>query len=304
MRIAVIDLGTNTFNLLIADVNHKGIEFIYKAKMPSKLGEEGINENIIHKDAFTRAINIIKEYKKIIDKHHIDKLYAIATSAVRSAENGTEFVAKIAEVTGVNVEIISGEKEAQLIYGGVHKTMSKEDSDYLVLDIGGGSTEFILVENNEMKSVKSFDLGMARLIEKFKPSEPITNLEISDIEAFLKKELKDFFEEVKLHHIETLIGSSGSFDTILSMVAHKFYKPGHFKKKLSSEFEIEHFDYLYELMIKSNLKERCEIPGMDLIRVEMMVLAMVFTNLVIKELGIKKLMQSRYALKEGLLFSL
>jgi len=304
MRIAVIDLGTNTFNLLIADVNDKNIEFIYKAKMPSKLGEEGINNNLIHEDAFARAINIIKEYKKIIDKHHIHKLYAVATSAVRSADNSHAFVSEIAEATGVNVEVISGEKEAQLIYGGVHKTVSEEDSSYLILDIGGGSTEFILVKDNDVKSVKSFDLGMARLIEKFKPSEPITKMEISDIEAFLKLELNDFFEEVKKQNVQTLIGSSGSFDTILSMVAHKFFKPGHFKKKLSSEFDREHFDYLYELMIKSNLKERCEIPGMDLIRVEMMVLAMVFTNLVIKELEIKKLMQSRYALKEGLLFSL
>lgn len=304
MRTAVIDLGTNTFNLLIADINGQGVEFIYKAKMSSKLGEEGINNSKLHEDACDRGVTILREYKKIIEKHGVDNVHAIATSAIRSASNGGAFIEKIAEKTGINVNVISGEQEAELIYKGVDRTISSQEDNYLILDIGGGSTEFILVENNQVKSLNSFQLGMARLIDRFNPSEPITNDEIWKIEAFLKEELKDFFEEIKPYNIKTLIGSSGSFDTLLSMIAHTFFKPGHFKKKLSSEFEREHFNYLYNVIIQTNLVERRGIPGMDLVRVEMMVLAMVFTNFVIRELGLTKLMQSRYSLKEGLLFSL
>jgi len=303
MRTAVIDLGTNTFNLLIADVIGKEVEFVYKAKMPSKLGEDGINSSRIHEDAFARGLNILREYKKIIDKHSVDSVHAIATSAVRSASNGDEFIKNIADKTGIEVQLITGEQEAKLIYKGVKESISDEEN-YLILDIGGGSTEFILVVDNQIKELKSFKLGMARLMEKFQPSEPITKHEIWAIESYLQYELKEFLDEIKKANVKILIGSSGSFDTILSMVAHNFFKPGHFKKKLSSEFEREHFSYLYKVLIQTNLKERREMPGMDLVRVEMMVLAVVFTNFIIRELGITKLMQSRYSLKEGLLFSL
>ncbi len=304
MRTAVIDLGTNTFNLLIADISGSNIDFVYKAKMPSKLGEEGINDSILHEEACSRGVRILKEYKKIIEKHGVDNVHAIATSAVRSAKNQDFFIQNIQEKTGIKVNVISGEKEAELIYKGVSRTLSNEDNNYLILDIGGGSTEFILIKDNNLKILKSFPLGMARLIDKFKPSEPITNEEIWNIESFLKLELGDFLKEIKSHNIKTLIGSSGSFDTILSMIAHHFFKPGHFKKSLSNEFEREHFSYLYKILIQTNLKERRDMPGMDLIRVEMMVLAVIFTNFIIRELGIIKLMQSRYSLKEGLLFSL
>jgi len=303
MRTAVIDLGTNTFNLLIADINGANVEFVYKAKMPSKLGEDGINKSVLHEDACSRGVRILKEYKNIIEKHGVEQVHAIATSAVRSAKNKDEFIKNIAEKTGIQVEVISGQQEAELIYKGVNRTL-KDENLYLILDIGGGSTEFILIENNQIKTLRSFPLGMARLIDKFKPSEPITNQEIWNIESFLKLELNDFLKEIKSFNVKTLVGSSGSFDTILSMIAHQFFKPGYFKKNLSNEFEREHFNYLYQVLIQTNLKERREMPGMDLIRVEMMVLAVVFINFIIRELGLVKLMQSRYSLKEGLLFSL
>jgi len=304
MRTAVIDLGTNTFNLLIADINGAEIDFVYKAKMPSKLGEDGINDSILHEDACSRGVKILREYKKIIEKHGVEEVHAIATSAVRSANNKDLFIKNIAEKTGIHVNVISGQEEAELIYKGVNRTLNDNEGNYLILDIGGGSTEFILIENNQLKTLKSFPLGMARLMDKFKPSEPITNQEIWSIESYLKLELGDFLKEIKSSNIKTLVGSSGSFDTILSMIAHQFYKAGHFRKNLSNEFEREHFNYLYQVLIQTNLKERREMPGMDLIRVEMMVLAVIFTNFIIRELGLVKLMQSRYSLKEGLLFTL
>lgn len=304
MRRAIIDLGTNTFNLLIANVIDSEIEFVYKAKMPSKLGQDGINDNFIHEDACQRGLKILKEYKKIIDKHNVNTIDAVATSAIRSAKNGKVFVDKIAQETGIEVKIISGENEAELIFKGVKESVLNIKDTYLILDIGGGSTEFILVQNNQIKYLNSFNLGMARLMDKFQPSDPITANEILDIENYLEKALKDFFDEIKAFNVKTLIGSSGSFDTLLSMVSHCFFHPGVFKKNLSSEIDNKHFNHLYNVIIKSNLVERRAIPGMDLVRVEMMVLAMIFTNFIIRKMGINKLMQSRYALKEGLLFSM
>jgi exopolyphosphatase/guanosine-5'-triphosphate,3'-diphosphate pyrophosphatase len=304
MRKAIIDLGTNTFNLLIANIEGGKVEFVYKAKMPSKLGEDGINNFIIHEDACSRGIRILKEYKKIIDKHGVETVHAIATSAVRTASNGQEFVDKIADATGIHVDVISGEREAELIYKGVHESYQEENANYLILDIGGGSTEFILVENNKVSELRSFKLGMARLMEKFQPSDPMTQEEIENIKLYLKEELGDFFKILKAKDFDTLIGSSGSFDTILSMIAHEYFKPGYFKKKLSSSIDKVHFIHMHDLIVNSTLSERREMPGMDLIRVEMMSLAMIFTKFVFDELQINHLVQSKYALKEGLLFSL
>ncbi|MBN2669579.1 MAG: hypothetical protein JXR60_10155 [Bacteroidales bacterium] len=304
MRKAIIDLGTNTFNLLIANVENDGVEFLYKAKMPSKLGEDGINRLMIHEDACNRGLQILKEYKKIIEKHGVESVHAIATSAVRTAKNGAQFVEKIYENTGIEVEVISGEKEAELIFQGVRHSFHGENQPYLILDIGGGSTEFILVENEQITELKSFSLGMARLMERFHPSDPITSDELLAINAFLESELSAFFEHIRIKNVKLLVGSSGSFDTLLSMVAAKFFKPGFFKKNLSSEISIDHFNAICNQLIASTIVERRLMPGMDLIRVEMMVLATIFTQFVIKNLQMDRLIQSKYALKEGLLFSL
>src|SRR5665213_2071248 len=119
-RVAVIDLGTNIFNLLIAEVNtDKTYQRIIQNKIVVKLGEGCINEGFIAPAPFDRGIDALKTYSKLIKKHKVEKVYAFATSAVRGASNGLEFVAKAKEETNIDVQLISGDKEAELIYYGV-----------------------------------------------------------------------------------------------------------------------------------------------------------------------------------------
>ncbi len=304
MRYAIIDLGTNTFNLLIAEELAGKVEFLYKAKMASKLGENGINTNQIHADACQRGIQILKTYKQIIDKHQVTTVRAIATSAIRTAANGQKFVDKIADETGYRVDVISGEREAELICAGVLKTGIRPNEPYVILDIGGGSNEFIVVENGQMTKLNSFPLGMARLLEKFQPSDPITLTEIQTIETYLHQELDGFISELKIKGINTLVGSSGSFDTLLSLIANKFYSASEFKSSLFTEINLSELEQITNSLIESTLAERHKMPGMDLIRVEMMVLAILFTRFVINALSVSQLFQVKYALKEGVLFSM
>jgi len=304
MRYAIIDLGTNTFNLLIAEESAGKVEFLYKAKMASKLGENGINKNQIHADACQRGIQILKTYKQIIDKHQVTTVRAIATSAIRTASNGRKFIDKIASETGYRVDVISGEREAELICTGVLKTGIQPNEPYVILDIGGGSNEFIVVENGQMTKLKSFPLGMARLLEQFQPSDPITSTEIQTIETYLHQELDGFISELKTKGVKTLVGSSGSFDTLLSLIANKFYNASEFKSRLFTEINLSEFDQITNSLIESTLAERHKMPGMDLIRVEMMVLAILFTRFVVSELNVSQLFQVKYALKEGVLFSM
>jgi len=123
MRIAAIDLGTNTFNLLVADADAKNFREIYRDKKAVKLGQHGITQHKIPDDAIVRGISAIKEYIKIITPPGIDKILAVATSAVRSTENGVAFTKTLNNEFGLDIRIIDGDKEAELIYYGIRKAV-------------------------------------------------------------------------------------------------------------------------------------------------------------------------------------
>src|SRR4051812_26505417 len=178
MKIAIIDLGTNTFNLLVVEVSERGFKEIYGTKLSVKLGEGGINKNYITAKAFERGIDALKKYKKTIRRYKAERVVALATSAIREASNGDKFINRVKVETGISIKKISGNEEAGLIYLGVRKAVKMSDKKSLIMDIGGGSTEFIIADERKIYWKKSFLLGAARLLEKFNPSDPITNLQV------------------------------------------------------------------------------------------------------------------------------
>src|ERR1035437_880171 len=172
MKIAIIDLGTNTFNIFIAEIlPDKTFQKLYKSKISVKLGEGGINKNHIEEKPFTRGIRALKKHKRTIERLGAEKILAFATAAIRGATNGKDFILAAKKMTGIDVHIISGEREAELIYYGVRSAVKMNHMPSLIMDIGGGSTEFIIANKNEIFWKQSFLLGVARLIEKFKPSD-------------------------------------------------------------------------------------------------------------------------------------
>ena len=226
-RIAIIDLGTNTFNLLIAGIKvAPNYETVYQTKVSVKLGEGGIDKGFITSTAFQRGVDALKKYKEIIDGYNVLKVIAIATSAIRGASNGNEFVKVIKEECGIEIQTISGDKEAEYIYWGVREALKMDDvNPSLIIDIGGGSTEFIIANNKEIYWKQSFLLGAARLLEMFKPSNPITDEEVDLIIKYFKEELKPLFDAVKKYPIRELIGSSGSFDSLAELISIRYYTP-------------------------------------------------------------------------------
>ncbi|MCC6689956.1 MAG: phosphatase, partial [Bacteroidia bacterium] len=162
MLVAVIDLGTNTFNLLIAELLAAGkYRILYNTKLPVKLGKGGINKNQLLPDAMERGINALNDYKNIIAQYNVAKTYAFATSAMREATNSNEFIKRIHEL-GISVDVISGDREAELIYKGVRLAIDIGEQHVVVMDIGGGSTEFIIANNKQILWKKSFLLGVSR----------------------------------------------------------------------------------------------------------------------------------------------
>ncbi|MCF8373253.1 MAG: hypothetical protein K9H64_16660 [Bacteroidales bacterium] len=300
MRIAVIDLGTNTFNMIIVDVDaDKQIKPVYQKKLPAKLGKGGINKNEIGPEAFQRGLAFLKEHAETIAQFDVDKTIAIATSAIRSAKNGSDFVLRAQLETGIAIEVIDGDREADLIFKGVSLLMPLTHEYNLVLDIGGGSCEFILANENGVKFRKSYDLGMARLLERFDMSDPVTEDEIETIRAYLGNELEDLIAEMKNYPLRILTGTSGSFDALANMVSHRFHqKPLPIDHEVFT-IELNQLMELINLMYATTLRQKGDIPGMDLIRIEMIVPACIFIQYVIDNLGIERIYQSPYAIKQG-----
>jgi exopolyphosphatase/guanosine-5'-triphosphate,3'-diphosphate pyrophosphatase len=302
MRISVIDLGTNTFNLLVAEWNEDGIpKILNHSKYATKIGKGGINQNRITEEAITRALNAFDTITEISNHFEVSKTLAFATSGIRSAENGADFVKMLEEKYKINIDIISGEREADLIFKGTKKAIELNHETVAILDIGGGSNEIIIANNEKVFWKNSYPLGMTRLLEKFNPSDPINKNLVKEIEEYLKTQMTDLFEALDIHSVKTLIGSSGSFDTFKQVLLSKHPESNNFPTT-HFEIKLKDFFHLHQAFIASTTKEREEMPGMDPVRIELIVVASIFINFLVKESGISKLFQSSFALKEGALF--
>jgi len=307
MRISVIDLGTNTFNLLIVETGEdQAYKIIYNNKLPVKLGKSGIDKKEIRPDAITRGMNALERHLNTIREYKSDKTYAFATSGIRSARNGEQFVKMIQQKFGMEVEIISGDREAELIYHGVKQAVNLGDDKVLILDIGGGSNELIIADKDTIYWKKSYPLGVARLLAKFKPSDPISIEEIEFISNYLEERLSDLFEEFRKHKINTLVGASGSFETIAAMIRadDPSFESETGTLPESVVIDLTDFENLYQKLINSTLKERKQMKGLESMRLEMIVVATLIVKFILQKLKINRLVQSNFSLKEGVVYEL
>lgn len=273
----------------------------YKTKTSVRLGEGGITTNRIVPEAFERGVETLKSYKQMMVRHNVQKIYAYGTAALRSAENSEDFIDEVYDATGISIKIISGEEEAELICHGVWEALSIGNTPALIIDIGGGSNEFILADDEKIIYKGSFNIGVARLMEQFKPSDPIKPEEISIIEGFLREELQSLFEALKPFKTDTIIGSSGSFDTFAEMIAYRFYSLETLKGRTEYNIDLHDFHQIHTQLLISTFEERLHTKGIIRMRADMIVLASVFVNFMIRELEVKNLRISTYALKEGAL---
>jgi exopolyphosphatase/guanosine-5'-triphosphate,3'-diphosphate pyrophosphatase len=299
MRAAVIDLGTNTFHLIIAEISSAGVEVIYKTNVPVRLGEGRINENVIIPAAFERGIQTLKDFKKEIDKHQVAVVKAIATSAVRSSANGAGFVASAAEQAGITIEVISGEDEAAFIFKGV-KATGIISTTSLIMDIGGGSTEFIICNPDGCLWKKSYDIGAARLMQAYFHSDPIASEDQSAIRRRLREELPDLQDACAAYRPDVLIGSAGAFETFAAMLL----KNVDVKSISSASLDMEEYKVLAEKLVSSSHAERAAMPDLIPLRVDMIVIAALITSYVIENIGLRSISLSTYDLKMGVLYSI
>ena len=293
MRTAVIDLGTNTFNLLIADVMDSKFTVIHSEKEGVALGMGGINSNIISPEAFDRGICALRHFNFICIHHKVEVINAFGTSALRGATNSNLFIKQINDELGISVNIISGEKEADLIYKGVLWSYDFRNPG-VIMDIGGGSTEFIFANKEGITDLVSLNIGVSRIFQELKLSDPLTEKDILSITNWLDNKADGFFDGKQE---ELLIGASGSFETFYELI---YSQP--FPDKLKcSEIPMKTLNDMIDWVIFSTQEDRDTNEFIIPIRKKMAPIAAVKTKWVIEKLGISRTLISRCSLKEGAL---
>ncbi|MGN7204663.1 Ppx/GppA phosphatase family protein [Pedobacter sp. SAFR-022] len=298
MKAAVIDLGTNTFHLIIANLEAGNGEMIYKTTVPVKLGEGRINENIIIPAAFERGLAALEAFAATIKSHEVDVVKATATSAVRSASNGKAFVEAALERSGIAIDVIDGDTEAALIYKGVQAT-GLITATSLVMDIGGGSTEFILCTRTEVLWKKSYNIGAARLMQAYFKSDPISEDEKSAIYHHLAALTAELLQQCEQHRPQKLIGSAGAFESFAGMLMIQNNRPAN--DIASGEINFMQYLQLSSRLIDSTHEQRLHMEGLIPLRVDMIVIAALLVNFVLENTRIRQLSLSTYDLKMGVL---
>jgi exopolyphosphatase/guanosine-5'-triphosphate,3'-diphosphate pyrophosphatase len=290
---AVIDLGTNTFNLLIADVRSSDFSVLHTEKEGVSLGMGGINQQFIAPEAQRRALATLYHFHAVCKVYGVQQIIALGTSALRDATNSSQFVREVAQKLNIHIDIISGEDEATLIYKGVQWSYPFQ-SPAVIMDIGGGSTEFVFANKNGITDLVSLNIGVSRIFQLFQFNDPLSPENIATIEQWLEKESNGFFRGKKE---TTLVGASGSFETF-----YEFIHAAPFPEKIHAiEIPLSKLNAGINAVIASTQSERDTNQWIIPIRKKMAPITAVKTRWVIQQLAIEKIFISPCSLKEGAL---
>ena len=295
---AIIDLGTNTFNLLLYQQSEAGLRIIHSAELPVFLGKGGIEQGRITDDAFERGMQGLRMHKESALSHGAGSIRGFGTSMLRNACNGEDFVRRAKQELGIAIRIIPGEQEAELILAGVRQAVAFGPQPTLVMDIGGGSTEFILATNKALMWKRSFELGVTRLRERIPISDPITVEEEARIAAHLDDQLEGLYAVVERQEPHVLVGSAGSFDSLARIISAERGE-ALASDTVTLNFSALEFDALKDRLLRMDRAQRLQVPGLPEHRVDTLPYALIQIDRVLLAGGIRELAWSKYALKEG-----
>ena len=299
-RIAAIDLGTNSFHAVIVDVFPDGsFQTVDKLKEMVLLAEKGFGQNL-SPAAMDRAIEALQKIKTLSSHQDAEQILAYATSAIREAENGGELIQRAIDEVGIKINAIPGRVEAELIGLAVRHGIQLPDKPSLMVDIGGGSVEFIIGDRDRFYFLSSKKIGVARMTAAFVESDPISADEINTLERHFEEQLRDVAQAFATHRAEMMVGSSGTMENIGLMIAKREKK----RQNLSVnelEFTDEQFFDLYDELIKMNRKQRAKLSELDDKRIDLIAPGLVLVKFLLKKFSIKKVKISSQALREGII---
>lgn len=296
-RLAIIDLGSNTFHLLIVEKQKEapGFKELYRERQFLYISSDGLAR--IPEVKMHAALDCLRRFKAAIDRFHCQGIMAVGTATLRSASNGQELMDKIYTETGIKLNIISGEREAELIYRGNRFLQLQSQVPSLIMDIGGGSVEFILQSagSKEILEFQSHNIGISVLRKSYELGEPVSDNEKSLLFDGLDHALEELVYISNDLQAGFLIGSSGPFEILESMMGHNPSFSG-------NVYDVSSVITVKNQILQSNKTQRSLLPGMPSHRSDLAKESFLLIDYVLSKISpLKKLVVSPYALKEGLI---
>ena len=303
--LAAIDIGTNSFHLVIAKIDSKKrFTVLTRAKEVVRLGSSSNDMKYISPDSIERGVETLKRFKLICDSFKAE-IIAVATSATREALNKQVFLQKVFAETGIEINIVSGYEEARLIYLGVLQSLDIYNKKILLIDIGGGSTEFLIGERGEVKSANSLKLGAVRLTNKFSLNEKVNKSDLKNSRIFVKGALNQIVRTLEGNDYELVVGSSGTINNIGSIISAENQPAADFEINLNG-FIIKKKPFhtaVEKIYDAETLTERLSIPGLDPKRADIITAGAVILEQIFSDLKIEKMTLSSFALREGIIMN-
>ena len=304
--IAAIDIGTNSVHMVVVRIvtSLPAFTIIAREKETVRLGDRDPQTGNLTSEAITRAIGALKRCQEVAKSLNAHQILAVATSAVREAPNGHEFVRSIETELGLAVNIISGQEEARRIYLGVLSGVEFNNTPHLIIDIGGGSTELVLGDSDEPRTLSSTKIGAVRLTAEFVPKNPVSDRELIYLQAFVRGQLERATDEIKanLRAGETpkLVGTSGTIETLAAILNTD--KNGQIPDRIHGfEIRLPELRNLIHRLRRMTVAERTTIEGMSERRAEIIIAGAVILQEAMAMLGMQSLSVCERSLREGVI---
>jgi exopolyphosphatase/guanosine-5'-triphosphate,3'-diphosphate pyrophosphatase len=299
MRIAAIDIGTNSIHMIVVQVRPDlSFEVIDREKDMVRLGAGGLDGRSLTPTAMLAAMQTLSKFRRLAESHKVDEIVAAATSATREAENGGDFIADVDRQTGIRIRVISGTEEARLIHLAAGYGVDIGGTTAVVVDIGGGSVEVTLGTATHLTLGRSFKVGVIRLTERFVQSDPLSGGDERKLVKHLQREMGSYLDQIAARKFDRVIGTSG---TILSLGAMASVDEGGPPEDLRNRrVSAKALHRLRKRIIESDLQERLALPGMDPRRADLSVAGSVLFDTILRRLGAEEFTLCDLALREGL----
>ncbi|MEC8442417.1 MAG: Ppx/GppA phosphatase family protein [Cyanobacteriota bacterium] len=304
-RVAAIDIGTNSTHLLVASVDTTLRTFSIEQaeKSTTRLGERDPETGELTAAAMQRSYDTLRRFRDLSNSHQVEQIITAATSAVREAPNGRDFLQKIQDGLGLEVDLVSGPEEARLIYLGVLSGMSFGDRPHLLLDIGGGSTELILADGRDARALTSTRVGAVRLQRDFVKDDPIPPQRRSFLQAFIQGSLEPAVDKVhrriKPGEIPVLVATSGTAMAIGALAASEDDRPP--LKLHGYRVSRQRLDRVVDKLVTMTPDQRRDLSPINDRRAEIIVPGALILQTTMQMLAVDELVLSERALREGLI---
>ena len=300
MRLAAIDIGTNSVHMIVVRVRPDlSFEVVDREKAMVRLGAGGLDGRALTPDAMSAALQALSKFKRIAESHQVDEILAAATSATREAHNGGEFLARLERETGIRPRVISGAEEARLIHQAAVYGVDVGGGRAVVVDIGGGSVEITLGTASSLQLARSFKIGTIRLTERFVRSDPLAERDERKIVKHVLGEIDRYCEQILAAGFDRVIGTSG---TILSIgaVAATAARGAAPTELRNLHVAVKQIRRVRKQVTELDLEQRLAVPGLDPRRADLVVAGAVLLDTILRRLGAEELTLCDLALREGL----